>query len=426
MKVSRLLPLAVLALVLPAYAGSSDDQNSPLVLRGKLSSLELKSNESWGLKFQAQFELQITNISNDKVILRRRDPIYVPYSSPNWTDDGEVIFEASERSPLFDVPRSAIDKPVPPGDWMITLGPHETYTTHTSVPLEFYPPRPGHANEQFYPHSKRAKLMLTLDDNLSVVDDLRRRRLSDDDSDSDDDEFNSDEMPEVLQERWAAQGKLYLEKIESEPIEIPLPPPPDLPEHSGLALRGHMAAVKIGQTPEGIHFTIEVDLSFVNTGKRPVILLRPNAPERFGGGDLWWNVWGIGADQEAVEKGRYWRDEQSRPSNSRSFDMWKFLREALDQPYPPIDFVWVISPGDSTPPHRTTIQFFSSELPASNLWLQMTLPVWPFNIEPTDDNEFGQKLRQQWIANGVLELGQDCDFKSKPIELVLPHRYKQE
>src|SRR5947209_15299888 len=124
MKVSRLLPLAVLALVLPAYAGSSDDLNSPLVLRGKLSSLELKSNESWGLKFQAQFELQITNVSDDKVIFRRRDPIYVPSSSSRWTDDGQVIFEASESGPWFDVGRSVIDKPTPPSGLMIIIGPH--------------------------------------------------------------------------------------------------------------------------------------------------------------------------------------------------------------------------------------------------------------------------------------------------------------
>lgn len=426
MKIVRLLPLAILAIILQAYASSTDVHNSPLVLKGKLSSLELKSNENWRLKFQGEFELQITNVSDGKIILKKRDPIRVPYSSPRWTDDGEVIFEASESTPLFDVPRSAIDKPVPPDDWMIILGPHETYTTHTSVPLEFYPPKPGHAHEQFYPHSKRAKLIFTLAGSLSVDDDLKKRRRSDDDSESDDDEFNSDEMPEVLRKRWAAQGELYLEDIESEPIDIPLPSPPDSPEDSSLVLRGHMAGFKIGQTPEGIHFTVEVDLSFVNAGKKPVVLLRPDAAERFGDGDLWWNVWGIGVDQEAVEEGHYWRDQHGRPSNSRSFDMWKFLREALDQPYPPVDFVWVISPGDSTPPHRTTIQFSSRELPASNLWLEMTLPVWPFNIEPADDNEFGQKLRRQWIANGVLELGQKCDFKSEPIELVLPHQYKPE
>jgi hypothetical protein len=334
-----------------------------------------------------------------------------------------LIFEASEGRPPV-VGRSAIDQQIPPNDSTITLGPRQTYTTHTTIPFEFYRSRPGRTTTPFYPQSKRAQLELTLIGAPDVVPDSSQNTLADDDSGSDDDDFNSSEMPEVLQKRWAAIGKLHLEKIESEPIEIPLPSQPDSPSDSGLVLKGHVTSLETERTTTGAKFEIEVELSLVNTGKKPVILLRPDAK----GHDLWYTTWGVSASREEIETNKYLYRGGLVLSNSRG-KSWEPLREALDQPEPPENLVWVLQPGAATPPFRTTINYSASELPASNLWLEVTLPVWPTNIEPMgsgDDNPFGKKLRQQWMAQGELQLGEDCSVTSEPFELVLPPQYKRE
>jgi hypothetical protein len=71
MTAARFLVLVILAFALPCSAKSDDDPKSPLVLRGKLTSLDLKVNESWGLRFEGKFELLITNVGDDKIILTR-------------------------------------------------------------------------------------------------------------------------------------------------------------------------------------------------------------------------------------------------------------------------------------------------------------------------------------------------------------------
>lgn len=320
--------------------------------------------------------------------------------------------------------RSAIDQQLPPSNSTITLGPHETYTAHTMIPLEFHRSRPGRASTPFYPQSRRVQLELTLTGTPIMADDSRRNTKIEDDSEPEPIEI------EDLQKRWAAIGKLYLEDIESEPIDIPLPPPPDSPPGSGLVLKGHVTSLETERTTTGARFEIEVELSFVNTGKNPVILLRPDAKEHDRGG-LWYTTWNVSASQEQMETNKYLYSGGFRPSNSRG-TWWDPLRHALDQPQPPEDLVWVIQPGGSTPPFRTIIDYSSSELPASNLWLEVILPVWPSNIEPmgsSDDSPFGNKLRKQWMAQGDLQLGQagqDCNVASEPFELVLPPQFKRE
>src|SRR5262245_51870467 len=104
--------LAALALVLPASATQEENVQSPLLVRGKLISIELESNEAWRLKYQAKIELQLVNVSQRNVIAIRRDPVRVNYTTPRWTPQGELIFEA-EEAVAGGQRRSSLDHAVP-------------------------------------------------------------------------------------------------------------------------------------------------------------------------------------------------------------------------------------------------------------------------------------------------------------------------
>src|SRR5205085_11917193 len=174
------------------------------------------------------------------------------------------------------------------------------------IALEFYPPSPDRPPEPFYPKSKMAKLDLTLEQWPFYVHDDPKKDEDAGDSDS----FDSEEFPKTLQKRWAKKGKLYLGEMATEPIEIPLPPPPDSPKRSGLVVRGHVNSIQMTkETATDITFEIELDLKFVNTGNRPVILLRPEAEALFslGGMDLSVVGAGVGYTRKELERGDYLR-----------------------------------------------------------------------------------------------------------------------
>src|SRR5215472_4511305 len=153
---------AALVLVLPAGGMQEANVESPLLVRGKLISMELQSNEAWRVKYQARFELQLVNGSPRNVIVVRRDPVRVNYTSPRWTPQGELIFEAEEAI-ASNQRRSSLDHAVPPAAFAAVLKPGEALTTSAVLPLEFYrSTRAEPLDTPFYPKSGRATLELTL------------------------------------------------------------------------------------------------------------------------------------------------------------------------------------------------------------------------------------------------------------------------
>jgi|SRR5579859_909590 len=460
MWIGRLLLPAILILVSSCWANDDSEVKSPLILKGKLTSIDLVSNESYRLTYQAHFDLDVVNVSNENILLMRRDPVVVDSSSAQWTPEGEVTFDVRERKKVLL--HSALDHEAPPEELIILLKPGESYTTHTTIPLDFYPPSADRPKEPFYPKSKAAKLELNLanspfdiyydqEKNKNKGKDEDEEKNKDKDENADDyDSFNKSEFQEGLQKRWAKTGKLYLEQIESEPIEIPLPEPPALRKHSGLAVRGHVDSVYlIEETSTAISFNVELDLKFVNTGDRPVILLRPEAEGLFLPWDDGLSVEGVGISEsrKAMEMGTYihrdgqWKSVSGDPA-------FKLLQAALDQPQPPEYLVWIIPPESATSSYHTSkrVSFSKAQnsldiMPpetinrlweviskAPKLWMNLDVEIWSSEIERSviaDSPNFARTLRQRWAAIGELELGENGVVTSEPIELTIPLQYRQ-
>ena len=419
-----------LVLVLPAGGMQEANVESPLLVRGKLISMELQSNEAWRVKYQARFELQLVNGSPRNVIVVRRDPVRVNWTSSRWTPQGELIFEAEEAI-ASNQRRSSLDHAVPPAAFAAVLKPGEALTTSAVLPLEFYrSTRAEPLDTPFYPKSGRAMLELTLKPwPLEAIDDSVDK----------DSRLYGDELVEELRKKWAATGDLYLGEIVAEPIEIPLPPPPVAPKESGLVLRGRVNSIRLSEeTSTEISFAADLDLEFANSGKRPVIVLRPDALQGYVGWEQYWLGGVAVADSlEAMRGHNYVHTFGRWPSNYRS-QAWEQLQSAIDQPKPPARLFWVILPGEARAYHTTTVLRFDkkhglgfpehgrvwseiSEL--RTLWLEVMLEIWPINVEPkvsSDNPEFGRVLRQRWASAGVLELGEDCIITSEPMAFVLP------
>jgi hypothetical protein len=419
-----------LVLVPPAGGMQEANVESPLLVRGKLISMELESNEAWRAKYQARFELQLVNVSGRNVIVVRRDPVRVSFTSPKWTPQGELIFEAEEAIGSSQR-RSSLDHAVPPAAFAAVLKPGEALTTSAVLPLEFYrSTRAEPLDTPFYPKSGRAELELTLRPwPLEAFDDSADK----------DSRLYGDELVQELRNKWAATGDLYLDEIVAEPIEIPLPPPPVAPKESGLVLRGHVSSIRLSEeTTTEISFVADLDLEFANSGDRPVIVLRPDALQGYVGWERYWQGAVVVADSpEAMRAHNYVHADGAWPSNYRN-QAWEQFQSAIDQPQPPARLFWVILPGEARGYHTTTALRFDkkhglgypehgrvwseiSELPT--LWLEVTLEIWPFNVEPKvspGNTEFGRGLRQRWASAGVLELGEDCSIATEPMALVLP------
>jgi hypothetical protein len=421
-------------LVLPAQAAQGSGDNSPLLVRGKLVSLDLESNEAWRARYQAQFELQLVNVSQRNIIAIRRDPMRVNGSSAYWTPQGELVFEAHET--IEDqAPRSVLDHAVPPDRFTVILKPGEAYTTTLTVPLEFdRSTRAEPKDTPLFPKSGRATLELTLAQlPLMIFDDVP----------DEDGRLYGNDLALHLKDKWAGAGDLYTEQIDAEAIEIALPAPPPAPQESRLVLRGQVSSVRaVGETKDDVRFTADLDLEFVNSGDRPVILLRPDAVGKYTKSEseeYWVLDAALGDSLDSMRRSNYVYSACRGPSVYRN-ENWERLQSDLDQPQPWPLLLWVIPPGQSRA-YRTTVYLVFARKPSnfdlipiktwteisglSSLWLQVKLEIWPFNVEPKVDirnPEFGRHLRERWSSAGVLELGEDGNIISEPMQLALPKR----
>ncbi len=411
-----------------SIACAQQSSRSPIVVRGKVLSLQMESNESYRLKYNADIELRFINVSDHSVIIKKRDPVWMSSEYDRWYEDGELTFRRSELDWGFRY--SEINHSAPPADRFAVLYPGDAYIAHSTIPLEFNRDKSINAGDYAYPKSLHTTLELTLTSWVPVY-------LTRTEEDEMDEVPNDQEIFEYFKNKWAAHGELLAGEIESEPIGIQLPPEPPAPEPTGLVLRGSVTSVGPKQeSKDDVTFDVGLHLEFVNGGKKPIIILKPEAT-----GYGHYGVFAVATPSPSYQGAtRYLQSNSAGPSCAGSAPEYDSARTAMDQPKPPEDRFWMIKPGESIAfpsnvqlrMHRTRT---SRDAEGDITWpdiaeirdfrMEVTLRIWPTTwIEPScggsDNPVFGRKLRDQWSGFGTLELGEMGAISSEPIPLTLP------
>jgi hypothetical protein len=178
-----------------------------------------------------------------------------------------------------------------------------------------------------------------------------------------------------------------------------------------LCLRGKVSKVElIRENKHSIVFDMKLQLEFVNTSDKPVIIMQ---------GSYWLGAKTLARSPEDAANYKYlygsghWASVSGAPE-------WRELRKRLDQPSPPPDLTRILAPNESLPYEADvtlyiekagsldkTSQSWDVIKQASPVWLQVTLETWAINIEPrVDPNnlEFGKMLQQRWRQFGELQI----------------------
>lgn len=191
-----------------------------------------------------------------------------------------------------------------------------------------------------------------------------------------------------------------------------------------LIVRGRVIEVK--QDREDAHsivFDVKLSLEFVNLGKTSAILLNRT---------FWPGAVTLAKSPSHAKANKYVYLSTHWPSVYSSSE-WVEYRRHLDQQRPPSDLTRIIAPGESfvyVSEARLYIEkagsFDKSSEPwavirdTPSLWLQVTLEMWPVNVEPTvnpNKPEFGRKLQRRWRMVGQLQLER---LTSEPMQLNFP------
>lgn len=195
-------------------------------------------------------------------------------------------------------------------------------------------------------------------------------------------------------------------------------------EMTPLRVQGQVVKIELSREDEhSIVFNLRLRLELVNTGNRPIILLRH---------PVWLGALTLARSQEDARVYKYIYQSSAWPSVSGGPE-WKALRQSLDQRNPPAELTQAISPGKSFQCETNTVlyiekrgNFDKTSQPwdairlASPVWLQLSLEIWRVNVEPkVDPNnlEFGRMLQQRWRQFGQLQLER---LTSEPMQLSFP------
>lgn len=182
-------------------------------------------------------------------------------------------------------------------------------------------------------------------------------------------------------------------------------------DKSLLSLRGRVSDVKlVRENDDSIVFDVTLNLEFTNNSDKPVITLHR---------EFWIGAKTLARSPEDAAAYKYLYASSHWPSISASPE-WGGLRQRLDQPSPPPDLMSVLAAGETLPyKARVTLyvekagsfdktsQKWDTIKQASPVWLQVTLEMWPINIEPRVDPEnpaFGKMLQQRWQQYGELQI----------------------
>lgn len=190
-----------------------------------------------------------------------------------------------------------------------------------------------------------------------------------------------------------------------------------------LSLRGRVAEVKVArENGHGIVLATKLDLEFTNVSDEPVILLQR---------EFWLGAKNLARSPEDAAAHRYLYTSGHWPAASTSPE-WAELRQRLDRPHPPQELTRVLAPHESLPYEVSaalyvekagsfdgTSQRWDAIRQTSPIWLQVTLEVWPVNVEPrveASDRGFGLMLQRRWERYGALQIEQ---VTSEPMRLDL-------
>ena len=195
-------------------------------------------------------------------------------------------------------------------------------------------------------------------------------------------------------------------------------------EMTPLRVQGQVVKVELSrEDARSIVFNLRLRLELVNAGDRPIILLRH---------PIWLGALTLARSEEDARAYKYFYQSSAWPSVSGGPE-WKALRQRLDQQNPPAELTRAVNPGTAFQYETDTVlyiekqgNFDKTSQPwdairlASPVWLQVSLEIWPVNVEPkVDPNnlEFGRMLQQRWCQFGHLQIER---VTSEPIQLNFP------
>lgn len=193
---------------------------------------------------------------------------------------------------------------------------------------------------------------------------------------------------------------------------------------SPVYLRGRIVKVRLArQDVHSIVFKLELNLQLVNVSTSPVILLKRL---------YWLGATTIAGSSEEAKAHKYMYASGGWPSVSGGSE-WGELRQRLNQENPPSALTRTLALGESLQ-YETEATLYNEKagsvdktsLPwevireASPAWLQVSIEVWPINVEPKVDPEnleFGKTLQNRWQQFGKLQLER---LTSEPMQLSFP------
>lgn len=194
-----------------------------------------------------------------------------------------------------------------------------------------------------------------------------------------------------------------------------------------VVLRGEVESIEVeSNTPSSVMLNVNLKMELLNNGSKPVIFLETKPPELRGGA--------LAKKPEDFSSFTHLALDYYGESVNTSSE-WTVLRNALNQPSPPLDKVRVLMPDESwrwegrvqiALPKSGKNNFSDNreswenikQLPA--VWLRAICQVWSLNLEPKGNDQtemvFGHKLQKRWKDVGLLWLD---GIQSEPIALDL-------
>ena len=184
-------------------------------------------------------------------------------------------------------------------------------------------------------------------------------------------------------------------------------------QSGGLGLQGKVIAIKKTAEESSDGFLVELELEFSNSGEKPLILLRPT----YDDGEWWLLNTQLSVDPTDYKTSLYVGG--GGPASSHSMPKWGKLRSQLDRPLPPKTLTYLIARGEKVVYRTTTyVRVFHEDrkMLDRDLWLSVTLEMWPSNLEGFGRSEFQNKLKRRWANEGVLWVD---SIISDPIQISL-------
>ena len=200
-------------------------------------------------------------------------------------------------------------------------------------------------------------------------------------------------------------------------------------EAHGLELRGTvMRTSRVRPTPRYVEIKIDLNLSFINSGTEPIIILRP-----WDDGGFWHGASSLARTIDDAKANRSYFSDSAWKSVSGSGEYRKLAND-LDQPLPPTSLTMILKTGESwnwqtsvtlrfqDTPKSYKVPWEEMKSLMSPLWLRVSFEMWPFNVESFKP-KLAAKLQKRWRRFGYLWIGASSGrmhlarLTSEPIEL---------